>query len=150
MQKVHEHCMTHEMVAFKHPQHLWGAASPDKDEARAAPLEMPEMLDRVCLVARELELSYAACSAGVRIGSPCLVRLLHDAQFLGSSRAVVMQRTPREENFELVRQPQLRTPWPESSAACADAQERRSVAIRCDLLSPADESSSTPKQRSAP
>jgi hypothetical protein len=37
------------------------------------------------------------------------------------SRAAVMQCTPREENFELVRQPHLRTPWPESSAG---AQER--------------------------
>lgn len=77
--------MTHATTAFEHPQHPWGAASQDKDEARAAPLEMPEMLDKVCLVARELELSYAACSAGVRIGSPCLVRLLHDALFLKDS-----------------------------------------------------------------
>lgn len=95
-----------------------GAGRLDKDEALAATVEMPEMLYKLCLVARELELSYAACGNGVRIGSPCLVRLLHDALFL---EAVVMRCTPREENFELVRQPRLRTPWPESSAG---AQER--------------------------
>jgi hypothetical protein len=89
------------------------------------------MLYKLCLVARELELSYAACSIGVRIGSPCLVRLLHDALCVeGSGDAV---RT-REENFELVRQPHLRTPWPESSAGA------RSAAIRCCSLSTAEES----------
>lgn len=93
IRRVHERCMTHAMTAFKHPQHLWGAASVDKDEARAARLEMPEMLDKVCLVARELGLSYAACSAGPSIGSPCLVWLLHDAPFLeGSGNAA---HTPR-------------------------------------------------------
>lgn len=112
MRKVHEPGMTHTTIAFEHRRHVLGAASPDKDEARTAPLEMPEMLDEVCLMARKLAPSYAACSIGVRIGSPCLVRLLHDALFLGFSKAVVMQRTPREENFERVRQPQLRTPWP--------------------------------------
>lgn len=37
------------------------------------------------------------------------------------ARAAAMRCTsaPREENFELVRQPRLRTPWPESKA---DAQ----------------------------
>lgn len=31
-----------------------------------------------------------------------------------------MQCTPREEIFELVRQPHLRTPWPESSAGAQE------------------------------
>ena len=60
-----------------------GAGWLDKDEARAATMEMPEMLYKLCLVARELELSYAGCGVGVRIGSPCLVRLLHDALLRG-------------------------------------------------------------------
>lgn len=65
----------------------------DKDEARTAIMEMPEMLYKLCLVARELELSYAAYSIGVRIGNPCPAWLLHDALFLeGSSDAV---HTPR-------------------------------------------------------
>ena len=70
-----------------------GVGRLDKDEARTAIMEMPEMLYKLCLVARELELSYAACSIGVRIGNPCHVWLLHDALFLeGSSDAV---HTPR-------------------------------------------------------
>lgn len=44
------------------------------------------MLYKICLVARELEVSYTACSVGVRIGSPCLVRLLHDAVFREGSK----------------------------------------------------------------
>lgn len=57
---------------------------------------MPEKLYKLCLVARELGRSYAACSIGFRIGSPCLVRLLHDALCLeGSGDAV---HTPRR-NF---------------------------------------------------
>lgn len=75
---------------------LWGAGRIDKAEARAGSLEKPEMLDKLCLVARELEHSYAACGAGGRIGSPCLVRLgglLHDVQCVeGSGDAA---RTPR-------------------------------------------------------
>lgn len=66
-----------------------GAGSLDKSVVRSENMEMPEMLYKLCLVARELEVSYAACGAGVRIGSPCLVRLLHDAVFReGSSDAV--------------------------------------------------------------
>lgn len=59
------------------------------------------MLDRLCLVARELERSYAGCGVGVRI---------HDALFLEGSGALVMQRTLGEENSddELVRQPHVR------------------------------------------
>lgn len=69
-----------------------GAGRLDKLSTRSATLEMPEMLYKICLVARELEVSYTACSAGVRIGSPCLVRLLHDALFREGSS---VQRTPR-------------------------------------------------------
>ena len=65
----------------------------DKDEARAAMMEMPEILYELCLVTRELDPGYAACSIGVRIGNPCHVWLLHDALFLeGRSDAV---HTPR-------------------------------------------------------
>ena len=53
-QEVHGPGMAHATITFKHRGHVLGAASPDKDEARAAPLEMPEMLDEVCLVAQTL------------------------------------------------------------------------------------------------
>ena len=81
------------MAPPKHPQRPWEQVGFDKVEARAATMEMPEMLYKLCLVARELELSYATCSTGVRIGSPCLIRLLHDALFLNGSGDAV--RTPR-------------------------------------------------------
>lgn len=89
------------MAARKHPQRA-GQQRLDSAEARARNLEMPEMLDKLCLVARELELSYTACGAGVGIGSPCLVRLLDDALSVEGSAAAVMQCAPREEKFELV------------------------------------------------
>lgn len=47
--------MMHARMAIDHPQCPWGANGLIKMRLAAAPLEMPEMLDRVCLVARELE-----------------------------------------------------------------------------------------------
>jgi len=85
--------MLHAMMPSTHPPRSGEQGRLDNAEARAGSLEKPEKLDKLCLVARELERCYAACGAGGRIGSPCLVRLLHDALSLeGSSDA---ERTPR-------------------------------------------------------
>ena len=71
--------MLYAMMPPNHPQRTGEQAALIKMRLELAIMEMPEMLYKICLVARELECSFAACSMGVRIGSPCLIRLLHDA-----------------------------------------------------------------------
>lgn len=85
--------MLHAIMPPTHPRRTGEQAALIKTRFALAIMEMPEMHYKICLVARELMSSYAAYSIGVRIGSPCLVRLLHDALLLeGSGDAV---HTPR-------------------------------------------------------
>ena len=119
MQQVHERCTQYAMAQCMHPQRSWEQTGFISRRLAPQTLEMPEMLYKICLVARELDVSYARCSAGVRIGSPCLVRRASTMQCLARAAAMLCTSAPREENSELVRQPHLRTPWPGSKA---DAQ----------------------------
>ena len=95
MQQVHERCTRYAMAQRMHPQHPWEHTGFISRRLAPQTLEMPEMLYKICLVARELDVSYARCSAGVRIGSPCLVRRLHDAVSCEGSSDAVHQCTPR-------------------------------------------------------
>lgn len=70
MQQVHERCTRYAMAQRMHPQHPWEHTGFISRRLAPQTLEMPEMLYKICLVARELDVSYARCSAGVRIGSP--------------------------------------------------------------------------------
>lgn len=95
MQQVHERCTRYAMAQRMHPQRPWEQTGFISRRFAPQTLEMPEMLYKICLVARELDVSYARCSAGVRIGSPCLVRRLHDAVSCEGSSDAVHQCTPR-------------------------------------------------------
>lgn len=114
------------MAQRMHPQHPWEQTGFISRRLAPQTLEMPEMLYKICLVARELDVSYARCSAGVRIGSPCLVRRLHDAVSCeGSSDAVhpakkILSWSANRVSARLG-QSQRQTP-----------KGRRSAAIRCE------------------
>jgi hypothetical protein len=75
------------------------------------------MLYKICLVARELA---SATLHAVLVSVSAVPASYGSSTMLRFSRAAVMQCAPREENFELVRQPHLRTPWPESSAGARE------------------------------